>query len=648
MSRFWYRAAGSCLVLVLAPPAAIAQYDVQTLTAEDLVQAGVTRLGDIFALADGWTASSTAGYSWDASLAGSAPFDVPTWKLFLDGSPVDLRVLGGQDINTLPVSVSEICIVEFYTQPTILSGIFAASGAIDIHSCRPAPGISASVLAGAGSETGDPGPFKYTELGGPNVDRSGPILQGALAASNSSWHLRLQGRVDEHHATDERIRMRVHTLYDGEKDARIFHTSARAELGRWGRRARHRLTAGAARFEDLTYYEPLALEVPANHEYLRAGATGSYLFQNAAELRYRLNVEHSELATRPNPADVNLDWRQETLRLYTAVRRTSGRWRSEFGLGGRQMRVGHLDVPPRFVAASHGDVTLNIRPRAAARGMARIERGGPELAYAVSAELRLPAGAFQTIRLAVTLAQQVAAFERPLSYWITQGYDAARFDSAHISQPPVLRSASLDASWEFRYTDQVRLALAGAIRRYRNLATAVYDARYNALTTGLDVSPGIREAWGHLARLAAELDFRPHESIALEAYGAYIYSWSQDALFLHASRRHPTYLAAITARFRPNARFSLFARLRYRGATDWPTYRHAAREAPAFYASALPIATILDLTVQKRFWRHHMRMGASLRNLLDRTYLTHPAGGRARLAVHFFAHFFVGRDRSGR
>ncbi len=641
MRRIWTGRAWSCLMLAL-PLTVAAQPDVQVFTAEDLAQAGVIRFSDIFALADGWTANSTAGYSWDAAVTGTAPFAPVGWKVFLDESQVDLRLLDGQDINSLAISLTEVCRVEIHSRPTFTAGVFAASGAIHFQTCEPAPGVSVGISAGAGSQTGDPGPFKYTPLGGPNVDRSGPVLQGATAASSGAWSLRLQGRADEHHATDERIRTRVHTLYVGEKDARIFHTSGRAELARTGVRARHRLYASAMRSEDLTYYRALALEVPADHQVLAAGLSGTAPVGSALHLHYQMRAERSELATRPNPDSLDMDWRRETLRTYASLEGESGTTSAEFGAGAIYQRADLPVVAPEVAFESFGALSVDLGEGLEARAAARLERTDGSTGHAFRGAFTWQLGQRQSAVLTATALRQVPAIERPLWYWIAQGYDAARFEGAPLAEP-AHRAASLEAAWELRLGARFDLTTSATLWRYRNLPAEAHEANFNPTTTGLVVRTAVLESWGYLTNLAAKVKFRPTGAFSLEGFGAYSYPRSNDALFVHASRQQPTVLASVTARLRPNARFSLFARLRYRGGTEWPLYRYAAEEAPAYYASSLQARAVLDLTVQKRFWQDHMRLGASLRNVLDHAYLLHPAGGTSGLGLHFYVQLFAGR-----
>ena len=62
----------------------------------------------------------------------------------------------------------------------------------------------------------------------------------------------------------------------------------------------------------------------------------------------------------------------------------------------------------------------------------------------------------------------------------------------------------------------------------------------------------------------------------------------------------------------------------------------------------VPAAWLLDVTAKKRFWRDHLRMGVTLRNMLNQEHRTHPAGAITNMALHFHVEFFFGVRSSGR
>jgi hypothetical protein len=107
----------------------------------------------------------------------------------------------------------------------------------------------------------------------------------------------------------------------------------------------------------------------------------------------------------------------------------------------------------------------------------------------------------------------------------------------------------------------------------------------------------------------------------------------------------PRYRLGYTARFQPNDRFSLYARLRYQSGTRWPHYRLRGAQPRQAYATRRPAVVLVDLTAQKRLWRDHLRGSLSLRNALNAPYLAEPAGTRTFLTlfVQFQATFNTGR-----
>ena len=75
---------------------------VQIITADDIAQAGLARLSDLFMLLDDWHATSVEGYAFDVSANGLAAAQEAAWLVLVDGNPVDLRILNAQNLNTLP------------------------------------------------------------------------------------------------------------------------------------------------------------------------------------------------------------------------------------------------------------------------------------------------------------------------------------------------------------------------------------------------------------------------------------------------------------------------------------------------------------------------------------------------------------------
>ena len=639
------RSLGPCAralaAFLLAPSLALAQPDMQVLSPEDLAQSGATRLSDIFELAHGWVTSSTDGYAWDASVLGLAQIGEPAWRLFLDDAPVDLRVLGGQNINTLPVSIAEICRVELHTAPTLVGGVFAPAGALHLRTCQPPQGLSVRGVVGAGSETGDPGPFFYTGHGGPNVDRTGPTAQISAAARRGPWHLRVQGKADEHHATDARIRSRVHTLFRGDKDARIVHRSASADVGFSGSLGRHTLFGSIAQVEDHAFFEPLGLEAPANHNFLFARLAGDIAREQPYSFRYRISATRSRIATRPNPRLVNVDWRQDGLRFHFAGQLRSGRISSALGLRANYLRTWGIGMRARkqlLLAAAFGRLSVRFSDAVDLSSLAELSESNGRRGFQALGALRAALSHDQELRLSVFLVRRALYADHNLWYWIGEGYAPLGQEQDRIqvmAHPRPARMASVDMAWRIGLSEHAWLRLSGGVRRHLDHGLVTYRPRFDSVSTGLKTHTEARIASFDSATAAAELEARLLPSLTIGVHGALLRGKKGHAA-------HPRSIAHARARFTPNSRFSMMARLRFVSGAKWADFQAAALEAPGLYAAALPQATLVDLTIQKRFWGDYLLLGTTLRNILDQAYLSHPAGALTHLSFHLRVQFFIG------
>ncbi len=594
----------------------------QIVSQKEIIRAGITRIGDLVRLADGWTASSTEGFTWDVSPVSQ----LSTWLLFVNDVQVDLRVLGRQDLNMLPIPITELCQLEFHSQPTVIGGVVAPSGAIHLRTCTPRDGLTIRGVFEAGSTTGDPGPYTYVQESAVNTDRTGPVAHAAVMYGRSGQYLRVTGQTDEHHSTHPIIRERVRTLYVGEKDARIHHRALGGEAfsgRRWGHL---RAWITAAQMEDLRFFEHLGLEVPANHNLLLGHLFGK-VEPWAAD--FSVGIQRTFLTTRRNPLSVDASWRQYALRgllqkrfghlttvgLQSTVLRTWG-----IGMTAHQWSYHlspflHLQSTPRSVV----DLSGNLRG-----SFANGTLGWQALG---SAHHRR-----SNFKLTLLWVYQAPAATQGSEYWASLGYRPV----AEVHSPilPTRRGViSADLTWQTGRS--VRLLLSTGIRRHTSQVLNHYSLQYDPLTTGLQSTPrgGIPSS-GTIFTVGGQISAKVSE--------AFSFSTSGHRIFI-AAASFPDYkdvwpvrsMAMARADFTPNPRFSVYGAVRYRGASTWPAYFGAASTAPSLFNTTLPGVVSSDITIQKRFWGERISFSASLRNLFSGPYRTHPAGAPSRLTYLF-------------
>lgn len=636
------------LLLVCLAPTRVARAQpvdsppgVQIITADDITQAGLARLSDLFRLIDDWHATSVEGYAFDASANGLAAAQEAAWLVLVDGNLVDLRVLEAQNLNTLPLSLTEIDYVEVHNTPTFVSGLFAQAGALHIHTRTPDPGAAVRASLAAGNETGDPGPFRYTAFATPNIDRIGPTFQGAASVAGAAWHARAHVKVDEYHATDERIRPRVLTFYEGIKEPRLLLGSGGVDLGTTGRFGQHQAFGGFSRYQDLPFFEPVGVETPTDHRFWHAGLRGDTDPGEPTGLSYRLSYTVSELDVRNNRGSVNFDWRQNAFRGQYEVRTARRRLRGALGLS--------IDRIESVTGAALNDASLSI-PRAYGRiGYRPKERGDFHLtAYLTRVKGQVGFGALatvqvhptpdQTLTLTGSVARQPFQATNSLWYWMGEGYTFNTRRAIDLTLPTSYRASTTytaDLAWTFRPSDRFGLTLSGGYRRFDDRTLASYTFRYDSLTTGFFTDTDVSNTvFGRVTKAGAEVRFRLLPSLEQRLYYAYVRYPTTDDTFFQAWRSQPWHRFSYTLRYVARARLSLYARLAYRSETQWTGFLEAARDAGGRYDANLPAYWLLDLTAQKRFWRDHLHLSLSLRNVLNEAYRTHPAGAITNMAFH--------------
>ena len=621
--------------VVSAQPVEIpeARPGVQIITAADIEQAGVVRLSDLFTLIDDWYASSIDGFAWEVSANGLGTFEQDNWTLLIDGQPIDMRILDAKNINLLPLSPAQIAYVKVINTPALIEGVMASGGALHIHTRQPFDGPAIQGGFAAGNEVGDPGPYRYTRFNSPNIDRIGPTLHTVASYRNKASYLRAHFKVDEHHATNTQIVERVRTLYVGEKAPRLLLAGGSVDAGISGKAGRHHLLGSFSRFQNLRFFNPLGLEAPYDHKFTHLGIDGDFFPESRATIRYRLSYTINDLNPRVNSGGLDFNWRQNTFRGHYEVRAGNDALNGTLGLS--------ADIIQSFSGQPLIDGTLTL-PRAYGRiGVTASEQIQPELtAYVLRADgapgfgllanINVFAAENQTITLTGTLAQRPYEENNPLWLWVNRGYGFFRQRGLDVNIPRGFQASTtytVDATWHIRPSDRLGFTLSGGYRRFDDLTLASYAYTYDPATTGFltetTVRPGV---FGRVAKGSAEVRFKLTPTLEQRLYYAYLRYPTTDDVFYQAWRNQPWHRFTYSVRYVPLPRLSLFARLRYRSATEWTGFFRAAAASDGLYEAQLPDYLLLDFSVQKKLWREHINLNLSLSNFLNEPYRLHPAG----------------------
>ena len=643
-----HRCAFFIAALVFAATPARAQTDAFVIHAAEIEASGATRLSDLFSMIDTWSAVSVEGYATAASAFGLAPYAAPAWTLFVDGLPVDLSSFGAKNLNTLPLHLLQIDSVTVISRPVEIAGVFAPSGALVLHTRTPGRGWSARGHVSAGNEVGDPGPFRYTAFASPNIDRIGPTYLAEVSYADTGWFVRAGLKADEHHATDAALDERVRAVYVGVKKARLFVFAPSIMLGLNGRRGRHRLFAGTTRFQDLRFFDPLGIEVPTDEHFRFAGLSGDFAPGQASGLRYRLRFSSTDHDPRPNQRGFVLDWRQDRLRGNVEMRFAPGRARLALGASLDARRVLTTDrLSRRSITLPGVFVRLAVRPAPAwTHRMALHLTRAPRDAFAsgrlgfegLATSVLHPAPA-HTFTFTLAYAVRTPNEEDTPWLWTLRGFRFFERSGADLGLPPFLlpsRTLTGELSWRWRRSPALTVDLTAAYRRFRGLTLATTAFHLDPDGPGFAprtvVHIGVS---GQVLGAAARVRWQPTPSLDQRFSYAFLRPVSgANVAFRQAWAGIPGHRASYTVRFEPVARLSLYARVRFESETLWPGFRPADFESGGRFPSERPAYLMIDLSVQKRLWRDHLRVALSFHNLTNGAYRPHPAGAVTNLTVY--------------
>jgi len=167
----------------------------QAVSSDEIKSMGIINLSDLFTLADKWNSYSVDGFNQYLSSNNLSTYQRQNFILMIDNQKTDLNSFDVQNINLLPVSVYDIDYVEFINLPMIYEGEFTSSGLIHIHTKKPEEKLTAHANFSLGNETGDPGPYKFTTLQTPNIDKLNYNLGVTVNYGSQNWFVKKQVRI---------------------------------------------------------------------------------------------------------------------------------------------------------------------------------------------------------------------------------------------------------------------------------------------------------------------------------------------------------------------------------------------------------------------------------------------------------------------
>ncbi|MEM9997255.1 MAG: hypothetical protein AAF809_06095, partial [Bacteroidota bacterium] len=604
-------------------------------------------------LFDSGRTSSIDGFDVQAAFGSGAAFQASDWVLTVDGIPVDLDVFGHLHLETLPVSIDEIEEVTWEPGPVLVAGRLVQGGVLRAATERTAPPdrppVAGQGTVMIGNETGDPGPWRYTDRGSPNVDKWGTDLEAAAQIGRTRQRqLRVGARWLRHFATDPaalRRNQAVLEAQDGPPRMRLGSASVRGDLVALG--VRQHVALFGTYLNDLSFYAPTSQEQPVRRLFGQAAFDGGMRLSNHAVLGVHLRHAVTDLDARDDavvsfdPLDSRvrtLGWQQD---------RTVGRLVLRYPergthLGATVTRETYEDGTRR----SGLDTRLAVDGAMAAKWnrvdaliQSTVSVDAEGTGYGVLLRLNHPLGRHErgdAVWLDLGAARTLASEQDPYAFSLARddfglaptayayAFDApaSRTDvSARLSaRGPVLGTVVANAAFGWRWADGL----------------FVEDRAFTVDPNGIPTSglvTAVPDAQGHVVHATLAL---MHEAAWLQTRAFYDGQVAQgSAAFDHAWSAVPRHRAGLRSTARLDRSFTAQAALTVESGARWTAYDGLATTTSGVYDATLPTRWLLDVGFNKTLWRERIRVHLGARNLLNAEERTHPLG--AALDLRLFA-----------
>jgi hypothetical protein len=567
--------------------------------------AGVARLAEMVELA-GVSRSSIDGLTYAISAdglpgAGVSTPGTPRLLLLVDGMPVPVGVLGQTFFDWLPVTTSDIDSIVVTRGPAIVAGLVAPRGAIEVFRRRAVSGAYTRAAFQFGDESGDPGPFRYTDQRTPNVEKVGPFSHLVAGYGARRWSAEAAYARKTFNNSDSLIRAR---LPAGALTEDRQYSELGTLVGRLGIRVagEHELVVSRTTHIGLIFVPAIGVEQPVDAAMISASVAG-HASRGSLQASYRLSASAADVGAFESVIPMRVGHESDVLFGAADVTRRTLRNQFTFGVSG-------------------GQGTRRLERRNVAHGWERAHIG---------ATFAGPAGSQATFGAGVTVAGRTAFDERASLTWaassntrITASFvvmqQLAESDEAHAervvfevadAEKPNLARFAIGAA----YRGPVRIDATAHLDRSGGWSVYTDPAPFAGGQADDRVRP--RE---DAALLGGSLALSTAEDRPISAMGDFRWSSVQSASdvmrdALESAPRHEVRLG-IRARPYPSLRFA--ATMAVVGPTRWTSVDSTATSART------PPIERLDLSAEKWMWDRRIRVQAVFRNVLNRPERYHP------------------------
>ncbi|NOZ08946.1 MAG: hypothetical protein GXO91_08755 [FCB group bacterium] len=608
------------------------------LTTADLDRAGIMRPNDLFEILDQWQAVTLDGYTYSASPWGSPMTRAESWSLTIDGIRIENQLLGFNSLNLLPITLNRIDTVEIFTAPRLISGELTQNGGFHFRTAPAPPNLSIRGSFHIGNETGDPGPFRYTEYSSINIDKIGPDLAAAVSYGGKTWEFLSDIGFQQYFPTDEKIIGRLRKVAPDSPKIKALTNSLtlRQKTGRW----RNELQWFGVISENYLFFKPALRELRTRHSAVQLSWKLRHQLKDRGLFSLQVGLNENALAKQVNLPDINFDLYQRSIRIVADVIRQEPVFTNRYGirLQRKQTRSPHLDGQLNTTWITLFE-SLSY-PVTAALGQSvqlAANAGDGNLTGNALLTTKLHLGREHQLVSTLSFLGQLPGEHDDYAYFFEKGYALPEeYNWDYSLQSPLKSSRKLQGtvSWYYHPPRPYDLKITLEYGRFRNIYLETGTVHFDSTLFNLSgVTVGSGNGSYETFTAGIYLNYRLTPDLKTKLFTGYTGRIRGDQASRSLFSKIPSYKFSSKTEYENAGHFSLWLLIAWQSRTRWPDFEEVSSESSGFYQSEIPSQTNIDFAVQKSFWREKLVTSLIVSNVLNEDLYSHPVGSVQHLSL---------------
>jgi hypothetical protein len=617
----------------------------QIITEAQIKAAGIINLSDILLLANNWSLSTIDGFSKTVSANNLSSYQRQNFILMIDGCRYDINIFDVQNINLLPVSIAQIDYVELISVPRIVEGNFVECGLINFHTKAAKKGASVHAVEIIGNETGDPGPYRYTDYSTPNVDKIGPFFSAGVNYGSKNWSSAFNFKNEETYDTDPVLNARVLNLSIGGNKTSL--------LSGWGQTIINwpfgvtQFSGGVTKHDEFFFFKPYGNEIPVERNISYVGGVGNVILDNNISVNYAAEYSTNAITKRENKINFDFDFNLENYSGRFEGLYKNDLFASVFGIGIKTHRVftsraidinkySSKNIYSSFTFAPTNDFSQSFQL------FFQKDRNENSIKWSLFNCWLIDA----KNKLSSNFSYFETPVEEDMSYysWTLKGYDISNELGIKYNiygSPNKSKTFTADLSYLFKCDSALSFNLSGSYRRFANhyleMQPYQYDEQTSTFSAPIDLYTN--EA---LKTISFNFEIKQTLSPVIRhslAFNYQRYIGGSD-LFKEVWDALPNTNITYTIEYNPAATFGIWAKIKYLSSSFWYDYKYSDVQTSAMYGYELKPKAVFDLSFQKWFLHKIIWTNLLLRNLFNQNERYSPIGANLNLTFFIQAHFY--------